>query len=445
MAPEKGNFTELEKKIHDAVSQGKADEVMLLLKENTVKNVDFLDDTGMTPLQHAAFRGKNELCQLLLAHGANVNSNYHDNGYTALMFAALSGNAETTRLMLQAGADVYHTNSVGRTASQMAGFVGQHQCVSVINSFFSRENLKHYTVPQGLEKEPKLTADLEVALLKLINQSNLNPVKISLIVQDYTCVLEKSSNVVKVLEHLSEKYMKARDTNDAMAMKTHFMAVVIKNAAKSYQEHKSLDHWIKRLVKGRDSDGFPETQERIIRQSLREFPYGDSQLLQQLVRTLATVKIGDSPSGLSVLTQGVNGYRMTFDADDICGTCGESYAEKKCSACKMVRYCDSRCQKLHWPTHKKMCSKMAEEYLSIQKLKKEEEEREKKEEEEQEEIQKKLSESKIQNGDTVDVSKPITNGEDTTNSTSESKDSSNTLKEVPAEPNSVPSVVESSS
>lgn len=444
MAPQKGNFTELQKKIHDAVSQGKADEVTLLLKENTVKDVDFLDDTGMTPLQHAAFRGKTALCQLLLAHGANVNSNYHENGYTALMFAALSGNSETTRLMLQAGANVNHTNSVGRTASQMAGFVGQHQCVSVINSFFGRENLKHYTVPQGLEKEPKLSADLEVAMLKLINQSNLNPVKISMIVQDYTCVLEKSSNVVKVLEHLSEKYMKARDTNDAMAMKTHFMAVIIKNAAKSYQEHKSLDNWIKRLVKGRDSDGFPETQERLIRQTLREFPYGDSQLLQQLVRTLSPVKIGDNPTGLSVLSQGINGYRMTFDTEDNCGTCGEMGAEKKCSACKMVRYCDGRCQKLHWPTHKKMCSKMAEEFVVMQKLKKEEEEKEKKEKEEQE-LQEKLAEAKIQNGDTEDVSESMTNGGDATNSTPESKDPSDTLKDAPTESSSEPPVVESSS
>ncbi|OWF53137.1 ankyrin repeat and MYND domain-containing protein 2-like [Mizuhopecten yessoensis] len=443
MAPKKGDFTELEKKIYDAVSQGKADEVKLLLKENTVKNVDFLDDTGMTPLQHAAFRGKRELCQLLLAHGADVNSTYHENGYTALMFAALSGNTETTRLMLEEGAKVDHVNSVGRTASQMAGFVGQHQCVSVINSYFSRENLKHYTVPQGLEKEPKLTADLEVALLKMINLSNLNPVKISLIIQDYTCVLEKSSNVVKVLDHLSEKYMKARETNDAMAMKTHYMAVIIKNAAKSYQEHKTLDNWIKRLVKGRDEDGFSEIQERLIRQMLREFPYGDSQLLQQLVRTLAAVKIGDSPSGLTVLTQGINGHRMTFDADDICGTCGELYAEKKCSACKMVRYCDARCQKLHWPTHKKMCSMLAEEYVRIEKFKKEEEEKEKAKKEE-EEIQRKLSESKIQNGDdTAEAGDITTNGEGTTSST-ESQDPSNTTKEVP-ETNSVPPVVESSS
>lgn len=48
---------------------------------------------GMTPLQHAAFRAKKEVCELLLAHGADVNSNYHKDRYSCLMFAALSGDA----------------------------------------------------------------------------------------------------------------------------------------------------------------------------------------------------------------------------------------------------------------------------------------------------------------------------------------------------------------
>lgn len=404
--------------------------------------MDFLDDTGMTLLQHAAFRGKNDLCRFLLLRGADVNSNYHENCYTALMFAALSGNTETTRLMLQAGATIDHVNSVGRTASQMAGFVGQHQCVAVINSYFGPENLQHYTVPQGLEKEPRLTPDLEVALLKMINNSNLHPVKISLILQDDICLVEKCANIVKVLDHLCEKYMKARETNDGMAMKAHYLSVLTKSAAKSYEEHKSLDNWIKKLIKGREEDGFSEVQERLIRQTLREFPYGDSQLLQQLVRTLSTVKMGDSPTGLSVLTQGINGHRMTFDAENICGTCGELHAEKKCSACKMVNYCNARCQKLHWPTHKKMCKQLAEEFVRLEKLRQEEKEKEEKAKAVQEEMQKQLAESKIQNGD--EPAKVDDSGDATTNGV-ESEVSSQGVKDAPTQDTSEPPAVESSS
>lgn len=46
---------------------------------------------GMTPLMHAAYKGKADMCGLLLQHGADVNCNQHEYGYTALMFAGLSG------------------------------------------------------------------------------------------------------------------------------------------------------------------------------------------------------------------------------------------------------------------------------------------------------------------------------------------------------------------
>lgn len=40
---------------------------------------------------HAAYKGKADMCRLLLQHGADVNCNQHEYGYTALMFAGLSG------------------------------------------------------------------------------------------------------------------------------------------------------------------------------------------------------------------------------------------------------------------------------------------------------------------------------------------------------------------
>jgi len=39
----------------------------------------------------AAYKGKTEMCELLLAQGADINSNNHEHQYTALMFACLSG------------------------------------------------------------------------------------------------------------------------------------------------------------------------------------------------------------------------------------------------------------------------------------------------------------------------------------------------------------------
>ena len=50
---------------------------------------------GMSPLQHAAYKGNKQMLDYLICHGADVNQNEHEHGYTALMFAALSGNANS--------------------------------------------------------------------------------------------------------------------------------------------------------------------------------------------------------------------------------------------------------------------------------------------------------------------------------------------------------------
>lgn len=55
---------------------------------------------------------------------------------------------------------------------------GQHDCVTVINNFFSRARLDYYTKAQGLEKEPKLPTKLAGPLHKVIMSTNLNPVKV---------------------------------------------------------------------------------------------------------------------------------------------------------------------------------------------------------------------------------------------------------------------------
>ncbi|XP_050407199.1 ankyrin repeat and MYND domain-containing protein 2 isoform X2 [Patella vulgata] len=381
-ANKKGELSENEEKLVEKINEndGSFEEVQNLLKEKDVR-VDCLDSTGMTPLQHAAFRGKKELCELLLAHGADVNSNYHDNSYTALMFATLSGNVEVTRLMLQAGANIHHVNSVNRTATQMAAFVGQHQCVSAINNFFPKADLEYFTVPQGLEKEAKLPAQLVPSLLGLVNSVNLNPVKLSMYLRDHMELIHESYKVAKVLDVLVEKNMKARDTNDVMAVKLHYFATLIRLARTSHDDkNDNLEFWIKSLVRGRDGDGFPEKMERLIRQALKEFPYVESQLLQTLVRQISSVKIGDQPSALQTLIQGVNGQQFAMD-DDTCNTCSEKDAIKKCSVCKYAQYCSQYCQKLHWSTHKKFCKKLAELYEKNEKLRIKMEEKQKAEEE----------------------------------------------------------------
>ena len=58
--------------IHDAVEKGNIEAVKQHLTAGT--DVNMRDDIGATPLHWAAFSGHNEIAELLIAKGANVNA-----------------------------------------------------------------------------------------------------------------------------------------------------------------------------------------------------------------------------------------------------------------------------------------------------------------------------------------------------------------------------------
>uniref|UniRef100_A0A8C8RED9 Ankyrin repeat and MYND domain-containing protein 2 n=1 Tax=Pelusios castaneus TaxID=367368 RepID=A0A8C8RED9_9SAUR len=360
MAPlRRGELSPPEKELLVAIARGNTEEAGRLLGNKNVR-VNCLDEHGMTPLMHAAYKRKVDMCRLLLRHGADVNCNEHEHGYTALMFAGLSGSKEITWMMLEAGAETDVVNSVGRTAAQMAAFVGQHDCVTIINNFFPRERLDYYTKTQGLDKEPKLPVKLAGPLHKIITTTNLHPVKIVLLIKENPLLAEAEALLksYRVLDLICEKCMKQREMNEVLAIKMHYISCIFQKCISFLSEREDkLDGLIKSLLKGRDTDGFPGYQEKLIRECIRKFPYCEATLLQQLVRSIAPVEIGSDPTAFSVLTQAITGQVGFVDAE-FCTTCGEKGADKRCSVCKLVIYCDQNCQKIHWFTHKKVCKKL---------------------------------------------------------------------------------------
>nr|XP_010965454.1 ankyrin repeat and MYND domain-containing protein 2 [Camelus bactrianus] len=359
----KGELSQEEKELLEVIAKGTVQEAGTLLASKNV-HVNCLDENGMTPLMHAAYKGKLDMCKLLLRHGADVNCHQHEHGYTALMFAALSGNKDITWVMLEAGAETDVVNSVGRTAAQMAAFVGQHDCVTIINNFFPRERLDYYTKPQGLDKEPKLPPKLAGPLHKIITTTNLHPVKIVMLINENPLLAEEAAlnKCYKVMDLICEKCMKQRDMNEVLAMKMHYISCIFQKCINFLKDGENkLDSLIKSLLRGRASDGFPVYQEKVIRESIRKFPYCEATLLQQLVRSIAPVEIGSDPTAFSVLTQAITG-QVGFVDVEFCTTCGEKGASKRCSVCKMVIYCDQTCQKTHWFAHKKICKNLKDTY-----------------------------------------------------------------------------------
>ncbi|KAH8042221.1 hypothetical protein HPB51_021305 [Rhipicephalus microplus] len=166
-----------------------------------------------------------------------------------------------------------------------------------------------------------------------------------------------------------------------LALKFHHLAFLIRTCSKFVRDRAAggskrrrrrqgpakrrrrvlLEPLIKTWLRGRDEDDFPVVLEKLLRQSVREFPYHECSILQQLVHTLSGVEVGNEPSAISILAEAVRGQKG-FDQGASCTACGEPQADKRCSACKSVQYCGVPCQKLHWFTHKRHCARLAEEY-----------------------------------------------------------------------------------
>lgn len=298
-----------------------------------------------------------------------MNSSKHEFCYTALHFAALSGNSDVCLQLLLSGANPQALNSVGRSPAQMGAFVSNHKAVSTINNFVARSEVEYYTKIQGLQTEPSLSSTLLDSFHKFLIQPNIHPVRVCLNLQQFGIVSEHYKTIRKVLELMTEREMKRpKEVNELMAFKYHYLAWIVKEVI-ACQEHfmarkqskeqdaKSdfLELFIKRVLKP-NKDGQMDYTEVTIRECVREFPFRECTIFQQVVRQLASKE--NNLTALEVLKQAINGQRGFQDLNSFCSTCGDEKPDKKCSKCKQVQYCDRECQRLHWWLHKKECARL---------------------------------------------------------------------------------------
>jgi len=337
-------------------------------------NLDIEDSSGMTPLMHACWKNFPRVVKFLIKQGADVNGGEHEHRYTTLHFAALANAVEVCRILLGQDVKTDRINSVNRTAAQMAGFVGNHECVCVINNFVPKEDVFFYTRKQPLETEAKLPLNLAKPIYDLVSEMNMHPVRIALrLKSDWPMLLENVGKVCQILELMSDKEFKSRDVNDTLTLKYHLLHYYLKDIKKQMEKDSEtgekktplIDRWIKSMLIGREDlrDGFPVFQENFVRQGVKEFPHQECQLFKALVANFHHCQKygdGDSLTAVQFVNQAFNGQRGFRDPE--CSTCGVEKAEKKCSKCKAVQYCDQACQKIHWFTHKKVCESLKAKY-----------------------------------------------------------------------------------
>ena len=146
----------------DAVKHNRGDEVRALLEKGL--DVNAVDGTGATMLQHAV-RSRSEkvvavlvengadvnvaggdplleaaahhirgaqIVRLLIEAGADVNARTTAGGYTALIIAAARGYTDSVEILLSAGADVEARGGSGKTAAELAaegGYVKTQEAI----------------------------------------------------------------------------------------------------------------------------------------------------------------------------------------------------------------------------------------------------------------------------------------------------------------------------
>ncbi|GAB0096235.1 ankyrin repeat and MYND domain-containing protein 2 [Sergentomyia squamirostris] len=356
----------LEKDIFDKISKNEVTELRNILLELKT-SVDFVDENGMTALQHACYKGNKEIAQMLIDRGADVNASKHEYNYTALHFAALSGNVEVCMLLLHAGADAHATNSVGRTAAQMAAFVSNHRVVALINNYVPKSDIEYYTKVQGQQIEPYLPPVLLDSFHKFVIQTNMHPVKIALTLQRLGGFSENLKAIRKVLEMMSEREVQRKnEVNEIMSFKFHYLGYVVSEIIKcreyfqarkeagSEMKNDFVELFAKRVLK-EGKNGILDYLEWMIRECVREFPFREFTIFKQMVSQLANKE--NEGAALDVIKWAIYGQRGFQDPVTYCSSCGEEKPDKKCSKCKEVQYCDRECQRLHWFVHKKACTR----------------------------------------------------------------------------------------
>lgn len=310
-----------------------------------------------------------------------MNSGQHEYNYTALHFGGLSGNAEVCQLLMIAGAKAPATNSVGRTPSQMAAFVGNHHIVATINSFIPKSDIDYFTKIQGLQTEPMFPPMLSDQLHKFVMEINVNPIRVALNLQRSLGLSENMDKVKKVLEAMCNREMKrANETNEVMAFKFHYIAYLVGEINKLRERHiafkeqrkeegsedKKVDFvelFSRKLLKpGKDGVSL-DYQDSFLKEAVREFPFRECTIFHQMISAFTSK---DPPSSLFVISSAINGQRGFASSVPCCNTCGEEKPAKKCSKCKAVQYCDRECQRLHWFIHKKACTRLASTPVTTQ-------------------------------------------------------------------------------
>ncbi|CEF65644.1 Ankyrin repeat and Zinc finger, MYND-type domain and Ankyrin repeat-containing domain-containing protein [Strongyloides ratti] len=370
--------------IFELIQKGDDKTVKNLITNNVV-SINCLDENGLSPIDQAAFKGNEELVEWLLANKANPHNKANKDGYTSLMFAALSGNSKVCELLLEAGVNSEALNILGKSASEIAAFTGQHECVSTINSYITYGCVDKILHPNGPKSSEIYPPVLVKFIHELVKGNEIHPVRIIFKIVNNIIIKQYPKKILWVIDRLFERQLRFKSSNEMMSLKLWIIYFPLNEVMKfvkkcenenkddeeNFDTEKILLSFAKRITEIKKGSIVKEYEEIILRNTIQAFPYKQSLLHHTISRALGRIKNGTRSSVYTTIIQGLYGEQLLMNSK-ICETCGFIGSKLRCQRCKTT-YCSQDCQKFDWSSHKDCCKTLAqlykqEEVLPIEEL-----------------------------------------------------------------------------
>ncbi|CAB3408854.1 unnamed protein product [Caenorhabditis bovis] len=341
--------------LFEAIDKNDTDRALELLNEQSASE---RDPNKMSVLSAAAYRGNLKVAEKALEFGCDVNDKEHEMGYTPLMFAALSGNPDMCKYLMDAGAKMYLVNSIGKTASELAAFIGNHKCVAIINNHITIDVIDNILRPKinGVEVE-NYPDELAKFIHSLCASHEVHPVKIIFRFNEYPDSLKYKKKILYVIDRIFERQLRCKEGNEVMSLKLWIILFFMRETMKFAETHSDSDNaaqqYAKILLKWENGDEIRKPLDILLRNSVAAFPYKHSLVYDTLNKALSKSKPGTRPSAYEYIVQSLFGQRIVAVCK-FCSVCGAVDAKKRCPECKLS-YCSKHCQKFDWTIHKPIC------------------------------------------------------------------------------------------
>lgn len=293
------------------------DDLIKLLLAAPGLDINARDNSGQTALIYActgSFERENIVPLLLRCKNIKINAQ-DNNGNTAFIHAAFHDYLATVKLLLNTpGIDINMQNNEENTALMEAVVCCQDRMVEFLLGI------------------PGININIEdttgkTALVLAVDEN-------------YTAIAQLISSKIDQLSSLAFESVQLNDIDTLKKIMVQIGNNIIDKNGKTLLDKACASNATEIIIYLLQKDSDP-------RESLASFPFEQMNPTSKIFEYLTYLAYGQiMPSDTK---------KRKWEDINICAYCAKKNCEKRCSSCRSVYYCDSKCQKDHWNKHKHDC------------------------------------------------------------------------------------------